>query len=65
VSVGTGTSFTRITPVRAWHVGGTGLGGGMLMGLSSRLCGTDDMEELQRLAAKAICMPSTAASGCV
>ena len=52
VSVGTGTSFTRITPVRAWHVGGTGLGGGMLKGLSMRLCGTDDMEELQTLAAK-------------
>ena len=52
VSVGTGTSFTRITPVRAWHVGGTGLGGGMLKGLSGRLCGTDDMEELQALAAK-------------
>lgn len=52
VSIGTGTSFTRITPVRAWHVGGTGLGGGMLKGLSVRLCGTDDMEELQQLAAK-------------
>ena len=52
VSVGTGTSFTRITPVRAWHVGGTGLGGGMLRGLSNRLCGTKDMEELQALAAK-------------
>ena len=52
VSIGTGTSFTRITPVRAWHVGGTGLGGGMLRGLSVRLCGTDDMEELQQLAAK-------------
>ncbi len=52
VSVGTGTSFTRITPVRAWHVGGTGLGGGMLKGLSDRLCGTDDMEELQKLAAE-------------
>ena len=52
VSVGTGTSFTRITPVRAWHVGGTGLGGGILKGLSGRLCGTDDMEELQRLAAE-------------
>ncbi len=51
VSVGTGTSFTRITPVRAWHVGGTGLGGGMLRGLSGRLCGTEDMEELQALAA--------------
>ena len=52
VSVGTGTSFTRITPVRAWHVGGTGLGGGILKGLSSRLCGTDNMEELQKLAAE-------------
>ena len=52
VSIGTGTSFTRITPVRVWHVGGTGLGGGMLKGLSVRLCGTDDMEELQQLAAK-------------
>lgn len=52
VSIGTGTSFTRITPVRAWHVGGTGLGGGMLKGLSARLCGTDNMEELQQLAAK-------------
>lgn len=51
VSVGTGTSFTRITPVRAWHVGGTGLGGGLLIGLSKRLCGIDDMDELQRLAA--------------
>jgi type II pantothenate kinase len=51
VSIGTGTSFTRITPVRAWHVGGTGLGGGMLKVLSGRLCGTDDMDELQQLAA--------------
>lgn len=50
MSVGTGTSFTRITPVRAWHVGGTGMGGGLLKGLGGRLCGTDDMEELQRLA---------------
>ena len=52
VSIGTGTSFTRITPIRAWHVGGTGLGGGMLRGLSGRLCGTDDMDALQQLAAK-------------
>ena len=51
VSVGTGTSFTRVTPFRTWHVGGTGLGGGPLMGLSGKICGTDDMEELQRLAA--------------
>lgn len=51
VSVGTGTSFTRVTPFRTWHIGGTGLGGGPLKGLSGKICGTDDMEELQRLAA--------------
>jgi type II pantothenate kinase len=51
VSIGTGTSFTRITPIRAWHIGGTGLGGGMLKGLSSTLCDTNDMDELQTLAA--------------
>ena len=52
VSVGTGTSFTRITPLRAWHVGGTGLGGGLLRSLAGRLCETSDMEELQRLASE-------------
>ena len=52
VSVGTGTSFTRMTPIRAWHVGGTGLGGGLLKGLSGRLCKTDDMDDLQKLAAE-------------
>ncbi len=52
VSVGTGTSFTRMTPVRAWHVGGTGLGGGLLKGLSGRLCKVGDMDELQKLAAE-------------
>jgi len=52
VSVGTGTSFTRMTPVRAWHVGGTGLGGGLLKGLSGRLCKVSDMDALQKLAAE-------------
>ena len=51
MSIGTGTSFTRITPIRTWHVGGTGLGGGLLRGLSVRLCGTNDMDQLQKLAA--------------
>lgn len=51
MSIGTGTSFTRITPIRVWHVGGTGLGGGLLRALSGRLCGTNDMDELQQLAA--------------
>lgn len=52
VSVGTGTSFVRVTPIRAWHVGGTGIGGGMLRGLSEALCGVKDLDELTALADK-------------
>ncbi len=51
VSVGTGTSFVRVTPIRAWHVGGSGVGGGMLEGLGAQLCGTVDMQALQSMAA--------------
>lgn len=50
VSVGTGTSFVRVTPIRAWHVGGTGIGGGLLKGLSERLLGVSDVNELMALA---------------
>ena len=50
VSIGTGTSFVRVTPFRSWYAGGTGVGGGMLRGLAKRLLGTDDMTEVQRLA---------------
>ncbi len=52
VSVGTGTSFTRVTPIRAWHVGGSGVGGGMLMGLAKALCDSTDMQQFQALAEK-------------
>lgn len=52
VSVGTGTSFTRVTPFRSWHVGGTGLGGAMLRGLADKLCGITDMQQFQNLAAQ-------------
>lgn len=52
VSVGTGTSFTRVTPIRAWHVGGTGIGGAMLKGLAERMCGVSDMVAFQELAAR-------------
>ena len=51
VSIGTGTSFTRVTPLHAWHVGGSGVGGGMLKCLSERMLGISDMEALQALAA--------------
>lgn len=52
VSVGTGTSFTRVTPLRSWHIGGTGIGGAMLKELSGRLCDCENMQQFQELAEK-------------
>jgi len=46
MSVGTGTSFVRVTPLGAWHVGGTGLGGALLAGLGKALCGQEDVQAL-------------------
>ncbi len=51
-SVGTGTAFVRVTPFGAWHLGGSGVGGGMLLGLSEKLFGKFDPKELQALAAE-------------
>ena len=52
VSVGTGTAFVRVTPFGAWHLGGSGVGGGMLQGLSEKLFGSFDPNALQTLAAE-------------
>ncbi len=49
-SVGTGTSFVRVMPLRIFHIGGTGVGGGMLAGLSEKLFGHFDIKELSELA---------------
>ena len=49
-SVGTGTAFVRVTPFGAWHLGGSGVGGGMLQGMSEKLFGRFDPKELQALA---------------
>lgn len=51
-SVGTGTAFVRVTPFGAWHLGGSGVGGGMLQGLSEKLFGKFDPAALQALAAE-------------
>ncbi|MDG2332644.1 MAG: hypothetical protein P8Q97_00320 [Myxococcota bacterium] len=50
VSVGTGTSVLRVEGTDVARVGGTALGGGTLMGLSSALTGKTDYEEICRLA---------------
>lgn len=52
VSVGTGTSFLLVTPLFSRHIGGTGLGGGMLQGMSRAMCGTDDMQKFYDFASK-------------
>ena len=52
VSIGTGTAFVRVTPFGAWHLGGSGVGGGMLQGMSEKLFGSFDPEKLQALSAQ-------------
>ena len=53
VSMGTGVSFTLITPGESRkHVGGSALGGGTLMGLAKLLIGVTNFDELLELAAK-------------
>lgn len=52
VSVGTGTSFLLVTPLFSRHLGGTGLGGGMLKGMSRAMCHTDDMQQFYDFASK-------------
>ena len=51
VSLGTGTALVSVRGDEARHVApGTGVGGGSLVGLSRALLGTDDWEEIARLA---------------
>ena len=52
VSVGTGTAFVRVSPVHTAHLGGSGMGGGMLKGMCRALCGTENMQEFYALAQK-------------
>ena len=51
-NIGTGTSFMRIAPLFSRHLGGTGVGGGLLKGLCRSLCGTDDLDQFYKLAEK-------------
>ena len=51
-NVGTGTSIHHLHPHSHRRLGGTGVGGGTLMGLSQLLTGISDYEELVQSAAK-------------
>lgn len=50
VSMGTGTSFVKVAEGQARHLGGIGVGGGTLLGLSQALLQTQDIEGIIKLA---------------
>jgi len=52
VSIGTGTAIVHFSEQGARHVGGTGIGGGTIKGLSSIICGLDDPVQIEAQALK-------------
>jgi len=50
VSVGTGTALVRATDAEITHLGGSGVGGGMLLNLSERFAGAHSFNSLKNLA---------------
>ena len=52
VSIGTGTAIVHFADNRARHMGGTGIGGGTIKGLSSLLCNMQDPAEIEASALK-------------
>ncbi len=50
VSMGTGTAFVSAGPDGCRHVGGSGVGGGTLVGLAKALLDTDDIDAIIELA---------------
>lgn len=51
VSMGTGTSFVGVKNGVPTHLGGIGIGGGTIIGLSKLILNTDDIDKIQELAA--------------
>ena len=52
VSMGTGTAFVRAGKKGIFHIGGSGVGGGTVVGLGSKLCGIKSFRTLVQLAEK-------------
>ena len=52
MSMGTGTAFVYATPDKIEHLGGTGIGGGTLVGLSNAVLNVRDIKNLVKLAQK-------------
>jgi type II pantothenate kinase len=51
ISMGTGTSFVEVNDGIPRHLGGIGIGGGTITGLSKLMLNTNDFEKIQELAA--------------
>lgn len=52
VSMGTGTSFVKVRGENIEHIGGTGIGGGTLLGLSRLLLKTQKIDTIAELASR-------------
>lgn len=52
VSIGTGTAFVRVSGKDCRHIGGSGVGGGTLTGISSRLLGETHIDAIVAMAEK-------------
>ncbi len=52
VSMGTGTAFVRAGKQGIFHIGGSGVGGGTVVGLCGRLCGIKSFRSIVGLAEK-------------
>jgi len=50
VSMGTGTAFVRATKKEIIHLGGSGVGGGTIIGLAERMFGKNDVDAIIALA---------------
>lgn len=50
VSMGTGTAFVRVENGTAFHLGGTGVGGGTLLGLSNRMLNVRNFNDIVEMA---------------
>ena len=50
VSMGTGTAYVRATREKISHIGGSGVGGGTLLGLSEKLIGERGFDQIHSLA---------------
>lgn len=50
VSMGTGTAFVRAGKDGIYHIGGSGVGGGTVLGLCSQMCGATSFKTVEEMA---------------